>query len=106
MFSEVKFNPDGLVPAIVQEESTGEMLMLGWMNAESLRLTFERGLMTYWSRSRQELWLKGETSGHYQHVKSAAYDCDGDALLFRVAQEGSACHTGQHSCFFRLLTPS
>lgn len=98
----VKYDADGLVPAIVQEEGTGQVLMMAWMNAESLARTFAEGRMVYWSRSRHELWRKGDTSGDRQFVREAYYDCDGDTLLFVVEQEGKgACHTGEHSCFFR-----
>jgi phosphoribosyl-AMP cyclohydrolase len=98
----VRFDGSGLVAAIVQEESTGAVLMLAWMNRESLRKTLETGRTWFWSRSRQELWCKGETSGDRQYVRRAAYDCDMDALLFVVEQEGAgACHTGERSCFFR-----
>jgi len=98
----VKFDAAGLVPAIVQEEATGAVLVLAWMNRESLRKTLESGRMWFWSRSRQELWCKGETSGDREYVRRAAYDCDMDALLFVVEQEGrGACHTGERSCFFR-----
>ena len=98
----VVFHADGLVPAIVQEAGTGQVLMLAWMSPESLRLTLEEGRTVFWSRSRQELWRKGDTSGEVQRVREALYDCDGDALLFVVDQEGQgACHTGAHSCFFR-----
>jgi phosphoribosyl-AMP cyclohydrolase len=98
----VKFDGSGLVAAIVQEESTGAVLMFAWMNRESLRKTLETGRTWFWSRSRQELWCKGETSGDRQYVRRAAYDCDMDALLFVVEQEGAgACHTGERSCFFR-----
>jgi phosphoribosyl-AMP cyclohydrolase len=98
----VQFDSAGLAPAIVQEQSTGEVLMVGWMNRESLRRTLETGRTWFWSRSRQELWCKGETSGDRQYVRRAAYDCDMDALLFVVEQEGrGACHTGERSCFFR-----
>jgi phosphoribosyl-AMP cyclohydrolase len=98
----VAFGPDGLVPAIVQEAGTGQVLMMAWMSPESLRLTLEEGRTVFWSRSRQELWRKGETSGEVQRVQEAFYDCDGDTLLFLVDQEGQgACHTGAHSCFFR-----
>ena len=98
----VAFDASGLVPAIVQEESTKDVLMVGWMNEESLRRTFETGRTWFWSRSRQEFWCKGETSGDRQFVRSAHYDCDADVLLFIVEQEGrGACHTGERSCFFR-----
>ena len=98
----VRFDADGLVPAIVQEASTGQVLMMAWMTAETLRLTLEEGRTVFWSRSRQEVWRKGDTSGERQWVKAAYYDCDGDTLLFVVDQDGQgACHTGQHSCFFR-----
>ncbi len=100
--ASITYDAAGLVPAVCQELSTGEVLMVAWMNAETLRLTLETGRMTYWSRSRQEVWVKGETSGERQWVREAAYDCDGDTLLFRVEQEGAgACHTGERSCFFR-----
>jgi phosphoribosyl-AMP cyclohydrolase len=89
----------GLVPAIVQEYGTNAVLMLAWMNDESLHRTLTTGRATYWSRSRQELWVKGETSGHHQYVRSVALDCDGDAILLRVDQVGPACHTGTDSCF-------
>ncbi|HEX4491101.1 MAG TPA: phosphoribosyl-AMP cyclohydrolase [Acidimicrobiia bacterium] len=98
----VKFDHSGLVAAIVQEASTGAVLMFAWMNRESLRKTLETGRTWFWSRSRQEFWCKGETSGDRQYVRRAAYDCDMDALLFVVEQEGAgACHTGSRSCFFR-----
>lgn len=98
----VKYDAAGLVPAVVQCDETGEILMVAWMNEESLAMTFDLGEMVYWSRSRQELWRKGATSGDRQYVRSARYDCDGDTLLFRVDQEGrGACHTGERSCFFR-----
>jgi phosphoribosyl-AMP cyclohydrolase len=100
--SAVKYTADGLVPAIVQEASTGQVLMMGWMTPETLRLTLDEGRTVFWSRSRQEVWRKGETSGERQWVRSAFYDCDGDTLLFVVDQEGAgACHTGEHSCFYR-----
>ncbi len=96
------YNLDGLIPAIAQDHESREVLMMAWMNAESLRRTFDEGRMVYWSRSRQELWRKGDTSGDRQFVRAAYYDCDGDTLLFLVEQEGSgACHTGARSCFFR-----
>ncbi|MEP1125544.1 MAG: phosphoribosyl-AMP cyclohydrolase [Ilumatobacter sp.] len=97
----VKYNSDGLVTAIAQDVENGEVLMLAWMNAESLKMTFDEGRMVYWSRSRQELWRKGDTSGDRQFVREAYFDCDRDALLFKVEQEGGgACHTGNRSCFF------
>jgi phosphoribosyl-AMP cyclohydrolase len=100
--SQVRYNADGLVPAIVQDHSSGQVLMLAWMTAETLRLTLAEGRTVFWSRSRQEVWRKGETSGDVQHVRSARYDCDGDVLLFVVDQRGGgACHTGEHSCFFQ-----
>ncbi len=98
----VKYNADGLVPAIAQDVENGDILMMAWMNEESLRMTLTEGRMVYWSRSRQELWRKGDTSGDRQFVREAYYDCDGDALLFLVEQEGrGACHTGERSCFYR-----
>lgn len=97
----VKFNAEGLVPVIAQDISNGDVLMMAWMNAESLSLTFAEGRMVYWSRSRGELWRKGDTSGNRQFVREAYFDCDGDTLLFKVEQEGSgACHTGARTCFF------
>jgi phosphoribosyl-AMP cyclohydrolase len=102
----VTYNADGLVPAIIQEEGTGQVLMMAWMNAESLRKTLETGRTWFWSRSRQEFWCKGETSGDRQFVRSGSYDCDGDTLLFVVEQEGKgACHTGNYSCFFSPFGP-
>jgi phosphoribosyl-AMP cyclohydrolase len=96
------FNDDGLVAAIAQDDATGDVLMLAYMNRETLQMTLETGVMTYWSRSRQKVWKKGETSGNVQKVKSAYVDCDGDALLFRIEQVGgAACHTGHRSCFYR-----
>ncbi len=98
----VRYNTDGLVPAIVQEHATGAVLMMGWMNAGSLLETLETGRTVFWSRSRRERWRKGDTSGDRQWVRSAYYDCDGDTLLFVVEQEGAgACHTGERSCFYR-----
>ena len=100
--ASVAFNADGLVAAIAQDVETREVLMMAWMNAASLRRTLEEGRMVYWSRSRQGLWRKGDTSGDGQYVREAYYDCDADVLLFVVDQEGGgACHTGAHSCFFR-----
>jgi phosphoribosyl-ATP pyrophosphohydrolase/phosphoribosyl-AMP cyclohydrolase len=101
--AEVKFDRDGLVPAVVQDATSGEVLMVAYMNKESLAKTLETGQTHFWSRSRKELWHKGETSGHTQAVKSIALDCDGDTLLLRVEQTGVACHTGNRSCFFREL---
>jgi phosphoribosyl-AMP cyclohydrolase/phosphoribosyl-ATP pyrophosphohydrolase/phosphoribosyl-AMP cyclohydrolase len=98
----VKYNDAGLVVAVAQDIATKAVLMVAWMNAEALQLTLEQGRMVYWSRSRQELWRKGDTSGDRQLVREAYYDCDGDALLFLVEQEGNgACHTGAYSCFYR-----
>jgi phosphoribosyl-AMP cyclohydrolase len=100
--ASVTYNADGLVAAIVQEQGTGRVLMLAWMNEASLRRTLSTGRTWFWSRSRQEYWCKGETSGDRQWVREAYYDCDGDALLFVVEQEGAgACHTGNRSCFYR-----
>jgi phosphoribosyl-AMP cyclohydrolase len=92
-------DPNLLIPAIVQDSTSKEVLMLAYMNPESLQLTLSTGKATYWSRSRNELWVKGETSGHYQQVQSILLDCDGDALLLEVIQTGVACHTGEQSCF-------
>jgi phosphoribosyl-AMP cyclohydrolase len=97
--ARLKRNPDGLMAAIAQQYDTGEVLMLGWMDDEALHRTLTTGRCTYWSRSRQEYWVKGETSGHLQIVKSVALDCDGDAILVRVDQVGAACHTGDRTCF-------
>ncbi len=97
------FDAQGLVPAIAQDARTGEVLMLAWMSAESLKRTLETGDLTYWSRSRNKLWRKGETSGHVQRLVEAHVDCDGDTLLFKVEQTGPACHTGAPTCFFRKL---
>ena len=101
LLSAVSFDENGLVPAIVQDASTDEVLMMAYMTAETLRETIDTGRMVYWSRSRQERWVKGATSGHMQTVEEARLDCDGDTLLFRVTQEGGACHTGYKSCFYR-----
>ena len=97
--ARLKRDPRGLVAAVVQQHDSGEVLMVGWMDDEALRRTLTTGRATYWSRSRQEYWVKGETSGHTQQVRSVALDCDGDALLVKVDQTGPACHTGAHSCF-------
>lgn len=102
-FDEFKLNSDGLIPCIVQHYKTGEVLMMAYMNKESYDMTIRTGRMTYWSRSRQELWVKGETSGHFQFVKSLSLDCDKDTLLAKVSQIGAACHTGSPTCFFTNL---
>jgi phosphoribosyl-ATP pyrophosphohydrolase/phosphoribosyl-AMP cyclohydrolase len=102
-FSEFKLNSDGLIPVIVQEYRTGEVLMLAYMNEIAFEETLRSGCMTYYSRSRQSLWKKGETSGHYQYVKSLSLDCDNDTLLAKVNQIGAACHTGEQSCFYQSL---
>ena len=100
--AEVRFNEHGLVPAIVQDQANGQVLMMAWMNAETLRLTMSEGRSVFWSRSRNEIWRKGDTSGDRQFVRKALYDCDGDTLLFVVEQEGrGACHTGERACFYR-----
>ena len=102
-YSSFKLNDAGLIPAIVQDAKSGEVLMLAYMNEESYNKTLETGLMTYFSRSRQSLWLKGETSGHYQYVESLYLDCDNDTILAKVSQVGAACHTGNRTCFFKNL---
>jgi phosphoribosyl-AMP cyclohydrolase len=100
--ARVKYDANGLVPAIIQEAGTGAVLMLAYMNDDALRQTLETGRTWFWSRSRQEYWCKGETSGDRQYVREAYYDCDGDTLLIVVDQEGKgACHTGERTCFFR-----
>ena len=99
---QIRYNDDGLVAAIVQDVETHSVLMMAWMNAETLQMSLEQGRTVFWSRSRHEVWRKGDTSGDRQFIRSAAYDCDGDTLLFVVEQEGNgACHTGHFSCFFR-----
>jgi phosphoribosyl-ATP pyrophosphohydrolase/phosphoribosyl-AMP cyclohydrolase len=97
----LKYDDKGLIPAIIQDWKTNEVLMMAYMNAASLKKTVESGLTWYWSRSRQKFWQKGETSGHIQRVKDILYDCDQDTLLIKVEQTGPACHTGEQSCFFR-----
>ncbi len=101
--NELKFDKDGLIPAIVVDAKSKEVLTLAYMNKESLQITLEKGKTCFWSRSRQELWLKGETSGNYQHVVSVTADCDKDALVVKVEKDGPACHTGAESCFFNPL---
>ena len=101
MLAEIAFNDAGLVPAIAQQHDTGQVLMMAWMNRESVAETLRTGQVCYWSRSRKGLWRKGETSGHVQRLVDLTIDCDGDTLLLAVAQTGPACHTGKRSCFFR-----
>ena len=100
---EVRFDDRGLVPAVVQDVENGDVLMMAWMNRASLERTLDERRTVFWSRSRQELWRKGDTSGHVQHVEEVRVDCDGDVLLVRVHQVGAACHTGERTCFFRRL---
>jgi phosphoribosyl-AMP cyclohydrolase len=101
---KIKWNDDGLIPVVVQEDASKQVLMHAWMNKEALELTNKNGKATYWSRSRQSLWVKGESSGHFQIVKSIQLDCDYDTLLLTVEQQGGiACHTGRHHCFFMTL---
>lgn len=102
-FTKIKFDEKGLVPAVIQDATTGKVLMLAYMNAVSLQRTVETGYTWFWSRSRQELWNKGATSGNVQKVVDIKYDCDGDSLLLQVKQTGSACHTGEYSCFHNIL---
>lgn len=99
----LKFDKKGLIPAIIQDYKNGEVLMIAYMNLESLRRTIKLGKTCFWSRSRKEYWLKGKTSGHFQFVKSVAFDCDMDALLIKVRQVKAACHTGNRSCFYRRI---
>jgi phosphoribosyl-AMP cyclohydrolase len=101
VYEQIKWNEAGLVPAVVQDAANGQVLMMAWMNRESLRRTVLTGKATYWSRSRQEFWVKGETSGNTQAVKRIAVDCDMDTLLLEVEQVGAACHEGYRTCFFR-----
>lgn len=100
-YDKLKWNADGLIPAIVQEAATGRVLMMAWMNRASLESTVQTGKTHFWSRSRQKFWMKGEESGHTQSVRDIAFDCDGDTLLIQVEQVGAACHEGFKSCFFR-----
>ncbi len=99
VIARVRFDAAGLLPAVIQQHDTLEVLMVGWMDPEAVRRTLTEGRVTFWSRSRQEYWRKGDTSGHVQHVRGAALDCDGDTLLLQVEQIGVACHTGARSCF-------
>lgn len=103
---QLNYNSDGLIPAIVQEQETGRVLMMAWMNRASLEKTVQTGKTHFWSRSRQKFWMKGESSGHVQTVKEIAFDCDGDTLLLQVSQVGAACHEGYKSCFFRAVGAS
>ncbi len=103
MISQFKYNSDGLIPAIVQDAKSKRVLMMAWMNDTSIRMTLEKGMMVYFSRSRQKYWVKGETSGNVQRVLRWSVDCDKDTLLFEVEQTGGACHTGYESCFFQEL---
>jgi phosphoribosyl-AMP cyclohydrolase len=102
-YDKLKFNSDGLIPAIVQDQSNGRVLMMAWMNRASLEKTVETGKTHFWSRSRKKFWMKGEESGHVQQVRDIACDCDGDTLLIQVEQTGAACHEGYRSCFFRSI---
>ena len=102
----LRFDDRGLIPVIVQDADDGEVLMFAWSNREAVGRTLAEGRMVYWSRSRQELWRKGDTSGHVQHWEELRVDCDGDVLLVKVHQQGAACHTGERSCFFRTLRSS
>ena len=100
-YDQLKFDAQGLIPAIIQEQPTGRVVMMAWMNRASLEKTVATGKTHFWSRSRQKFWMKGEESGHTQTVKDIAFDCDGDCLLIQVEQNGPACHEGYKSCFFR-----
>ena len=103
-FEDFKLNSDGMIPVVTQDYENNEVLMVAYMNKESYEKTLETGKMTYWSRSRNELWIKGLTSGHLQFVKSLTLDCDNDTILAKVEQIGAACHTGNRTCFFKTLT--
>lgn len=104
MNEEIKFGADGLVSTIVQDVNTRQVLMFAFMSAESLQATIQSGLATFWSRRRQQLWRKGDSSGNFMHVREIRYDCDGDAILVVVEPQGPACHTGEVSCFYRTLS--
>ena len=103
--AQLVYDDRGLITAVVQDEESKDVLMVAWMNQEAVRRTLDSGRTWFFSRSRKELWRKGDTSGHVQHVREVRYDCDGDTLLVLVHQEGPACHTGRRSCFYRTLTP-
>ena len=105
ILSELKYDSDGLVAAVIQDKTNNEVLMVGYMNDEAIKQTLSTGRVCFWSRSRQKLWIKGETSGHTQTVESVAIDCDGDVLLIKVEQKVAACHVGYRSCFFREVSP-
>ena len=105
IINQLKTDQNGLIPAIIQDDENKEVLMVGYMNREAVRKTLESGRVCFWSRSRQEYWIKGETSGHTQTVRTVAFDCDADALLIKVEQKGGACHAGYRSCFFREVSP-
>ena len=105
ILSELKYDRDGLVAAVIQDKTNNEVLMVGYMNDEAIKQTISTGRVCFWSRSRQKLWIKGETSGHTQTVESISVDCDGDALLIKVEQKVAACHVGYRSCFFREVSP-
>jgi len=105
VLAELAFNADGLVPAIAQQHDSGEVLMMAWMNADAVRETLETGRVCYWSRSRQSLWRKGETSGHVQRLIEFRYDCDADTILLLIDQTGAACHTYRPNCFYRAVRP-
>jgi len=100
---QLKYDSNGLIPAIIQEQSSGRVLMMAWMNKDSLQKTIETGKTWFWSRSRKKFWMKGETSGHVQTVKDVSFDCDADCVLIQVEQVGAACHEGYKSCFFRSI---
>lgn len=105
VLDQLKFDENGLIPAIVQDFDNNEILMVGYMNREAVRRTVESSRVCFWSRSRQKFWVKGETSGHTQDVRTIAFDCDADTLLIKVEQKGGACHEGYRSCFFREVSP-
>lgn len=104
ILDQLKYNSDGLIPAIIQDEQNGQVLMMGFMNREAVKHTLESGRVCFWSRSRAKLWVKGETSGHFQFVKGVYVDCDMDCLLIKVEQIGATCHEGYRSCFYRQIT--